>query len=287
MDSPAPSAVVARRIREHRELHGLTQAALAHRLDDHFGWCVDRSVIARMEAGTRIVNVDELFMLAGALDTTPVLLLTPCDEMASMSPTPWRSMTSNRVRAWISDAVRLWEQDQDAYVKSSAAAWRRSAEHEAELDQLGSRLAAIHQVESLEQIDRDVELTASSAADAEMLALRFTVAGQRHSWELTIGEWTGRDIDASLELLSQRPVTVAEASVDLWGHRAVDEIAVRNERLLRGPVDTAEDSRRRAGAMLESLRAVVAQLLAASDGSVSHAQPLEPPLSRPSGQGPA
>lgn len=259
-----PSQVVSRRVREHRDVHRLTQAELVARLDERCGWRVDRSVIARIEAGDRIVSVDELFFLAMALDTSPTLLLTPADEAELMAPVGRRAMTSNRVRAWILDGVRLWEQDKDAALRSSEAAWARSAMHEKAMEQLADRLSAIHGVESAFDIEPAAKLPPKAEAEAQLLALRFVLAGQRESWELAVGLWPHTDIDAAMERLAEDPPAAMAAAKKLWRRRAVDEVTHRNEALAGQVADSYDSSRARADTMVGNLRDVVLELDRAS-----------------------
>lgn len=261
VDLPAPSAVVARRVREHRALHGYTQATLVERLEKNFGWRVDRSVIARVESGERVVSVDELFMLAAVLDTSPSLLLTPADESELMSPTPWRPMTSNRVRGWIADEVRLWEQDSAACVLSSEVAWQQSAKHQEELDRLAALLMALHGVEDITLIDPSAPLSESAQADADILGLRLVLADYRRGWESNVGPWLVTELDGQIESLAKSSLAAAAASVRLWGHRATDEIERRTAPIAERPVESASDVRERAESMIEVLRAIVQDLL--------------------------
>lgn len=259
----SPSAVVAARVREHREALGQTQAMLAVRLRDQFGWNVDRTIVARIEARKRAVGVDDLFLLAAALDTSPSLLLTPSDESELMWPTPWRAVTANRTRAWIAGEVRMWEQDHERFADHVSMAWQRTTASEAELDRLAGILAAVHGVESVEDIDPDVTLAEKPQADSEVLRLRFEVAYRRHNWESHVGEWPWTNIGADLATLEANSVEAAAAARRLWGTDALTEIHRRRSEHAEDAVTSAEEAAASLRTIVTSALDVVAELASA------------------------
>ena len=262
-DHGPPSAVVATRVREHREALGLTQAGLATRLAEEFRWSVDRTVIARIESRKRAVTVDDLLVLAAALDTSPSLLLTPQDESDLMWPTPRRAMTANRTRAWIAGEVRVWEQDADHFESHMRDAWRRSKASEAELDRIAGLLAAVHGVESVEDIDPEADLPEKQQADSEVLRLRFEVAYRRFNWESYVGEWPWTAVGDELAALEKNAAAAAAAARNLWGSDALAEIHRRLEEHADESVTTAEEAAASLHRIVTTGLAVIAELSAA------------------------
>jgi transcriptional regulator with XRE-family HTH domain len=261
-----PSQVLARRVREHRELHKISQTELAIRLTEEFEWKVDRTVIARIETRKRAVSVDELFLLAAALDTAPAVLLTPADESELMLPTPARPMTSNRVRTWIADQVRLWEQDRVRADLSHRAAWTRTHAAEEQFDRLGQELAAIYGATSMEEIDWDVELTPRQRADEEVLQIRWEIAGRRHNWESHIGAWPWPDLRDQLMVLDAHSERVAAVARKKWKHSALAEIHKRQAKDEQRVITTAHEAS-------SSLRAKVQAVLDVLDVLVQAVSP--------------
>lgn len=74
------TAVVARRVQELRKAQGLSAQELAERLAQHWPE-LDRSILANLESGRRrSVSVDEVLVLALALNVAPVHLFVPVTE---------------------------------------------------------------------------------------------------------------------------------------------------------------------------------------------------------------
>lgn len=71
-----PSQVLADELRRTRERRGWTQQALAERLEA-IDLPIDRSTIAKIEAGSRGVSVDEVLAFAVALGVAPMSLMLP------------------------------------------------------------------------------------------------------------------------------------------------------------------------------------------------------------------
>lgn len=265
---PRPSDVVALRVREHRDLHGMTQGDLARRLRDEFGWSGDRTIVARIESKKRAVTVNDLFDLSAALDTSPVLLLTPLDESEPMAPTVWRTMTSNRVRAWVNDEVRLWEQDKAGFQLSSKTAWAMTLASRKEMERLSDLLVAIYGVERIDDVDPSAELPERKRAEAELVELRIDVAWHRHHWESGIGSWPYTDLGDHLRTLEANPLTAYAKSRELWGHNPTEELIDRRAETESRQIETAEDSRTALVANVDVVRSVVADLASAIAESV-------------------
>jgi transcriptional regulator with XRE-family HTH domain len=283
-----PGKVVGIRVREHRELHSLTQAQLAERLKTEFDWVIDRSMLARIESGERQVNVDELFKLAAILDTTPVLLLTPADESELMAPTPWRAMTSSRARAWITDEVRMREQDTDRYQVATDLAWRRSLEFHSEVGRLLSKIAALHGEERIEDVQVDTELAPKAAAAVAVLELQLELATQHHNWVTHVGPWDWPDPAERLALLESHPLFTEQAAISLFGRDPLAEIVDRHNEAKPPKITTGDGAADRVRGLVEHGLDVVDELAAAvRDRLASIPARRERPSTRSTGERPA
>ncbi|CAB4785756.1 MAG: helix-turn-helix domain-containing protein [Actinobacteria bacterium] len=96
---PLPSQVLSKRLAEMRGACGMHQQGLADEMTK-LGWSWVRSTVAKIEAGTRQVSVDELVSLAYVLGVTPVALITTQipTEMRLMPSVP--PVSSDRVWQW-------------------------------------------------------------------------------------------------------------------------------------------------------------------------------------------
>lgn len=114
--SPAPNEVVpgptARQVVENvirlRNFRGMTKEALSDRLTE-VGRPIRATGLARLEAGKRRVDVDDLVALALALEVSPVALLLPPSEVEKLD------LTEKTTAAW--EAAWRWavgEQPLDA-----------------------------------------------------------------------------------------------------------------------------------------------------------------------------
>jgi transcriptional regulator with XRE-family HTH domain len=117
---PAPSTLVARRVRSLREERQWTQAQLADRMND-LGEPLHQTAVAKIEAEDRRVTVDELFVLAAALDVSPVALLASDEKTVvrlarvdTSAPVLW---------SWVTMRAPLPFQDARAF--AAAHAWAR------------------------------------------------------------------------------------------------------------------------------------------------------------------
>ena len=73
-DDPSPDRLVGRSIRRAREKVGLTQKELSDRLTQS-GWEIDSTAVTRIEKGTRAVRVNQLYLIAAVLETSPTRLM--------------------------------------------------------------------------------------------------------------------------------------------------------------------------------------------------------------------
>lgn len=112
------SAVAAERIRKARDVKGLTQGALADAVTQ-LGHPMHQSAIAKIEAGQRKITLDDLLVLAVALDVPPPLLFLPIDTDEDLALTPTKKAYSWRVWEWLHGEEPLpW---------SSTRAWSEGA----------------------------------------------------------------------------------------------------------------------------------------------------------------
>lgn len=96
----------AEQIRTHRTHRGMTQQDLADRLNQ-LGARVDRTAVAKIEAGKRVITLSEAFTFALALDVAPVHLLVPTDSDEPIRLAPDLEASPNEVRAWIRGAMPM------------------------------------------------------------------------------------------------------------------------------------------------------------------------------------
>jgi transcriptional regulator with XRE-family HTH domain len=281
MEPRTPSHVVGVRVRDHRDLHDLTQAQLAQRLEVAFDWSIDRSMIARIEKGERTVSIEELFMLAAVLDTTPVLLMTPADETELMQPTPWRAMTSSRARAWITDQVRMWEQDDDLYQASKELAWARTKQFHAEMDTLLAKVAALYGEQRIEDVDPEAELSEKARAGVDVVELQLELAQQRHNWLTHVGPWKWRDPGEEVALLDNHPLFTSRASRELFDRAPAEEILARHEASKVG-ITTGEGAAARVEGLVEDVLDVLGQLARAVAAQAASTPSRPERLERPS-----
>jgi transcriptional regulator with XRE-family HTH domain len=105
---------VARRVRQLRERHGMTQQDLATALSN-WGMPIDRSAIARLENGKRAVSLEEAMRLAFVLHVAPVHLLVDPDNDEPIAPTAGAELKPWEARAWIRGQRPMMGQDPRSY----------------------------------------------------------------------------------------------------------------------------------------------------------------------------
>jgi hypothetical protein len=102
---------VGRQIAYHRKRAHVTASALGARCAE-LGRPLDRAVIAKLETGHRnSVTVDEVYILARALDVCPLSLLfaAPPDDDALVEVLPGRRVPAREASWWYSGLRRLPE----------------------------------------------------------------------------------------------------------------------------------------------------------------------------------
>jgi len=99
--------IVPRRIRQVREGLGWSQRELADRMAAYgfTGW--SQSMLAKIEAGTRGVGVDELVCLAFAFGVSPVALMTLKDAMQVVNITPTTQTFAGNVERWMTGRLAM------------------------------------------------------------------------------------------------------------------------------------------------------------------------------------
>ena len=104
------------RLRVLRKERGFSQQALADKLG-LLGTQIDRTAIAKIEAGTRELSLSEAFQFAQALDVAPVHLFVPVDADPDEEIALGENMTAGpeELRAWIRGDMPLFPQDPRIY----------------------------------------------------------------------------------------------------------------------------------------------------------------------------
>ena len=114
--------VVRRRIREVRESLGWSQRELAERMTDYgfTGWT--QSMLAKIEAGTRGIAVDELVCVAFTFGISPVALLTLRDASHVVNITPTTQTSTGQVWRWMTGRFAMGGSRPDTTFKMPADA---------------------------------------------------------------------------------------------------------------------------------------------------------------------
>jgi transcriptional regulator with XRE-family HTH domain len=111
-----PSEILGHNVRAYRDLGRLTQDDLAERMSAlRFEWA--RATVSEVERAGRSVTADELFALAGCLQTTIAELLDPAGPLGKLSypvdiGAPENTWPSDWARGWVygarPHAILLW-----------------------------------------------------------------------------------------------------------------------------------------------------------------------------------
>ncbi len=117
--------VVAGNVRRWRAGRGLDQQALADRLGK-LGWTVDRTTVVRIEKGTRKVTVDDLGLLAVALNVPLPLLILPAHEARPVALTS--AGKTSALHPWMLWEWMLGNEPLPGRIESSGDEWRSGAE---------------------------------------------------------------------------------------------------------------------------------------------------------------
>lgn len=91
------------------------QQDLANRIEE-LGGALDRSMIARIEGGTkRRILIDDALMVAAALGVNPLHLITPREANSTVQLAPELERESIEVRSWFVGVRALFEDDARYY----------------------------------------------------------------------------------------------------------------------------------------------------------------------------
>ena len=115
-EAPTPSTVVRRRIRELRQKQGMSAQKLADRCAELGMPELNRPVIANIETGRRpTVSIDEVLVLAYALNVAPIHLFVPVEPGAYMEVAPGFLLDAEKARTWVRGGRPLQNQDERRY----------------------------------------------------------------------------------------------------------------------------------------------------------------------------
>lgn len=90
----------------------MSQQELSDRLDQ-LGYHLDRATIARTEAGSRPVSVDDLLALAVALRVSPLHLVIPVEDHEEVRLTPSENVDAFSAREWFRGRLILHPGEDD------------------------------------------------------------------------------------------------------------------------------------------------------------------------------
>lgn len=96
-DDPTAHEVIAGRLKEVREWHRLSQAALS-RLLGQAGHTIDRGRVAKLETGRARPTVEDLLAVALVLDVSPLFLVVP--PLGTRLRVGRESLQAPDARAW-------------------------------------------------------------------------------------------------------------------------------------------------------------------------------------------
>lgn len=176
--APAPSEVVGAELRRVRTRKEWTQDDLAARVTE-LGVTMNRATVAKIETGARNVSVDDVFLLACALDVSPLRLLLPHDRGAMVAVAPEREEPAAIVRLWMQGTLPLGEADPMADVQAARFFFEQKADDEWLLERVGAG-EVIHYLRVL------VELANSQDSNAIREGLVEVLGTIRNSAELAI-----------------------------------------------------------------------------------------------------
>ncbi|GAA1110029.1 hypothetical protein GCM10009582_04530 [Arthrobacter flavus] len=103
---------VAANITRVRELRALNYTELSRKLTES-GRAISPLAIRHIEEGTRRVDVDDLIVLASALDVPPIILLSPNVDLpdAKVEATGLGTLTATRLWDWLRAEKKLTEEE--------------------------------------------------------------------------------------------------------------------------------------------------------------------------------
>lgn len=105
----------------------MTQQNLADRLSQ-LGARVDRTVVAKVEKGTRELSLAEAFQFAWALHVAPVHLFVPTDSDGPINLGPNMEASPAEMRAWIRGLQPLFQEPRAYYSTVPPGEFERNVE---------------------------------------------------------------------------------------------------------------------------------------------------------------
>lgn len=106
------SDVFRQRVREVRKLRGMTQAQLAAAVAA-LGVKMEEPAVMRLEKGTRGVSVDDVLAFSAALGVSPLSMIVPLEDEATLDVTPALEVDAQQARAWVRGQRPLRDTDDD------------------------------------------------------------------------------------------------------------------------------------------------------------------------------
>lgn len=119
-DAPQPSEVVAARVGRARRVQGITTQRLAERCRELGATWLTRDVVQNIESGRRGVSVDDVWALAAALNTPPLVLMLPLGESGV------RVAVTPSITAYPQVALE-WAEGESPLPESDGISWRAGA----------------------------------------------------------------------------------------------------------------------------------------------------------------
>lgn len=190
-DEPvAASIVLGIRLRQIRERRGLSARSFIERCERLGASGLSTNVLANIETGRRVANVDELLVFALALDVPPVALLVPARERPLTVRVTERMTLADRsaLTGWLRGDEALPNTDHEHYAAYAedlpattstdqtnlqATLGRVVSHFNAEIDDLAGRMR-----EQVSEVFSTAAAQAQQGATAEEIVQALTEAGQ-------------------------------------------------------------------------------------------------------------
>jgi transcriptional regulator with XRE-family HTH domain len=126
-----PSRVVGRQVKRLRERQGISAQRLADRCAELGAPAINRSVVANIESRRETVSVDELMVLAAALNTPPTLLVAPLGDEHKVAVTPKTVIHPHLLLDWMTGDAPLCNTNRTARTRpwsdEGAPDWREAS----------------------------------------------------------------------------------------------------------------------------------------------------------------
>lgn len=114
--------MAGRRIRQLRQEQRISAATLATQCQVAGAKGINRDTIANLETGRRErLSIDELAVIALALNVSPIHLLSDPDDPDDVAVTDTYSVRPFRLRAWLASRMPLQRQDDRAFQAAAVA----------------------------------------------------------------------------------------------------------------------------------------------------------------------